>query len=64
MRAEAKYDCACEGRQQFTGLVANNIYLHHNMDVITVEPESDTKMHSLCEIKDEQAQGYPSVKGA
>jgi hypothetical protein len=43
MRPEAKNDCAGVDQQQFTGLVANNIYLHHNMDPVKVEPDSDIR---------------------
>jgi hypothetical protein len=34
------------------------------MDAIKAEPDSGIKMHSLCEIKDEEAQGCSSVKSA
>jgi hypothetical protein len=32
------------------------------MDAIKVEPDSDIEMYSLCDIKDEEALGYSSVK--
>jgi hypothetical protein len=32
------------------------------MDSLKVEPDADIEMHSLCDMKDEEAQGYSSVK--
>jgi hypothetical protein len=32
------------------------------MDAVKVESDSDIVMHSLCDMKDEEAQGYASVK--
>lgn len=38
------------------------VVLHHNMDAVKVERDSDIEMHSLCDMKDEEAQGYSLVK--
>jgi hypothetical protein len=32
------------------------------MDLVKVEPDSDIEMRSLCDMKDEEAQGYSLVK--
>jgi hypothetical protein len=32
------------------------------MDAVKVESDSDLKIHSLCDVKGEEAQGYSSVK--